>query len=176
MDETNYKKPNSMFDELSTKYKKDNAHTKNIQNKNVWKVKLELQVFPRHADVSVVGQCRESKQPKSSSKAKLCSWDQREKKFYTTTLFPPFRYSMPKPWGPSPMMFHHYAPWFGWCAPPMQYESFYPRLAKHEPNAFDRSAHPRKDRFYLKSQLNAGKTQEQPNRTFRFRNPEVPVF
>jgi hypothetical protein len=49
------------------------------------------------------------------------------------------------------MMFHPYAPWFGWYAPPMQYESFYPRSVKHEPNAFDSSSHLRKDCFYLKS-------------------------
>jgi hypothetical protein len=30
----------------------------------------------------------------------------------------------------------------------MHYESFYPRSVKHEPNAFDSSAHPRKVRFY----------------------------
>jgi hypothetical protein len=74
------------------------------------------------------------------------------------------------------MMFHHYAPWFGWYGSPMQYESFYLRSANHEPNAFDRSARPREDRLYPKSQLNAMKTQGEPNRTFRFGNPEVPVF
>jgi hypothetical protein len=74
------------------------------------------------------------------------------------------------------MMFHHYAPWFGWYAPPMQYESFYSRLAKHKPNAFYSSAHPRKDHFYPKSRLNAAKTQEQPNQTVQFGNSEVPVF
>jgi hypothetical protein len=74
------------------------------------------------------------------------------------------------------MIFHPYAPWFGWYAPPMQYESFYPRSTKHELNTFDRSAHPRKDRFYPMSKLDATKTQEQPNRTFWFRNPDVPVF
>jgi hypothetical protein len=58
----------------------------------------------------------------------------------------------------------------------MQYESFYPRSAKHEPNAFDSSACPRKDFFCPKSRLNAMKTQEKPNQTFRFENPEVPVF
>jgi hypothetical protein len=47
----------------------------------------------------------------------------------------------------------------------MQYESFYPRSAKHEPNAFDSLARPRKDRFYPKSQVNVAKTQEQPNQT-----------
>jgi hypothetical protein len=74
------------------------------------------------------------------------------------------------------MMFHPYAPWFGWYGPPMQYESFYPRSIKHEPDAFDRSACPRKDRFYPKSWLNAAKTHEQPNRTFQFGNLEVLVF
>jgi hypothetical protein len=74
------------------------------------------------------------------------------------------------------MMFHPYAPWFDWYAPLMQYESFYPRSAKHESNAFDRSAHPTKDRFYPKSRLNAVKIQEQPNQTFRFGNPKVSVF
>jgi hypothetical protein len=83
---------------------------------------------------------------------------------------------MTKPWEPLPMLFRPYAPWFGWYAPLMQYDSFYPRLAKHEPNAFDRSANPRKDCLYSKSRLNAGKTQEQPNWTFRFGNPEVPIF
>jgi hypothetical protein len=83
---------------------------------------------------------------------------------------------MPKPWGPSSMMFHYYALWFGWYVMPMQYESFYPRSAKHESNAFDRSARPREDRFYPKSQLNATKTQEQPNRTFQFGNLKVPGF
>jgi hypothetical protein len=58
----------------------------------------------------------------------------------------------------------------------MQYESFYPRSTKHEPNAFHSSVHPRKDRFCPKSRLNAAKTQEQPNWTVRFGNPEVPVF
>jgi hypothetical protein len=48
-------------------------------------------------------------------------------------------------------MFYPYAPWFSWYAPSMQYESFYPRSTKHEPNAFDSSAHPKKDRFYPKS-------------------------
>jgi hypothetical protein len=91
-------------------------------------------------------------------------------------LFPPFRHPMPKPWGPSPMMFRPYSPWFDWYAPPMQYESFYPRSTKHEPNLFDSPAHPRKDRFYPKSQLNAAKTKEQPNRTVRFGNSEVSVF
>jgi hypothetical protein len=99
-----------------------------------------------------------------------------KRKFHATTLFTPFTHPMPKSWGPSPMMFHHYAPWFGWYAPPVQYKLFYPRSAKHEPNAFHRSAHSRKDRFYPKSRLNAAKTQEQPNRTFWFGNMEVPVF
>jgi hypothetical protein len=74
------------------------------------------------------------------------------------------------------MMFHPYAPWFGWYAPPMQYESFYPRSVKHEPNAFDSLACPRKDRFNPKSRSSTAKTQEQPNRTVRFENPEVPIF
>jgi hypothetical protein len=74
------------------------------------------------------------------------------------------------------MMFHPYAPWFGWYAPPMQYESFYPGLAKHELNAFDSSVHPIKDHFYPKNQLNAMKTQEQPNRTIRSGNLDVPIF
>jgi hypothetical protein len=58
----------------------------------------------------------------------------------------------------------------------MQYESFYPRLVEPELNAFDRSVHPRKDCFYPKNWLSAAKTQEQPNRTFWFENPKVPVF
>jgi hypothetical protein len=58
----------------------------------------------------------------------------------------------------------------------MQYESFYPISTQHEPNAFDRSERPRKDRFYLKNQLNAAKTQEQPDQTFQFGNLEVLVF
>jgi hypothetical protein len=49
------KKLKSTFDEPSAKYKKGNAHTKNRQNRNVQKVKPELSVFPRQADVSVVG-------------------------------------------------------------------------------------------------------------------------
>jgi hypothetical protein len=74
------------------------------------------------------------------------------------------------------MMFHPYAPRFGWYDPSMQYESFYPRSAKHEPNAFDTSARPRKDRFYPKSRLNVAKTQEQLNRTVQFGNPELSIF
>jgi hypothetical protein len=74
------------------------------------------------------------------------------------------------------MMFHPYAPWFGCYALPIQYESFYSRSAKHEPNAFDRSAHPRKVRFYPKSWLNGTKIQEQPNQRFWFGNPEVLIF
>jgi hypothetical protein len=58
----------------------------------------------------------------------------------------------------------------------MQYESFYLRSAKHEPNTFDRSARLRKDHFYLNSRLNTTKIQEQPNRTFQFGNPEVLIF
>jgi hypothetical protein len=91
-----------------------------------------------------------------------------------------FRHSiMPKPWGPSPMTFHSYSPWFGWYALPMQYESFYPRSAEHESNAFDRLAQRRKDNFYQKFWF----SQEQPNQKscsenqkFRFGNPEVLVF
>jgi hypothetical protein len=139
-------------------------------------VKPELPVSPRQADVLVAGRCGDSKLLKSYSKAKLRSKDWRERKLHTIMLFPPFRHTLPKPWGPSPMMFHPYAPWFGWYAPPMQYESFYPRLTKHEPNAFDSSAHPRKDRLYPKRQLNATKTQEQPNWNVQFGNPEVLVF
>jgi hypothetical protein len=74
------------------------------------------------------------------------------------------------------MMFHPYAPWFGWYALLKQYDSFYPRSVKHEPNTFDSLARPRKDRFYPNNRLNAVKTQEQPNRTVRFGNPDVPVF
>jgi hypothetical protein len=74
--------------------------------------------------------------------------------------FSPLRHSMPKPWGPSPMMFHPYSPWFGWYAPPMQYESFYPRSVMHKSNTFNSLAHSKKDRFYPKSRLNAAKTQE----------------
>jgi hypothetical protein len=55
------------------------------------------------------------------------------------------------------MMFHPYAPWFDWYDLLMLYESFYPRSAKHQPNEFDSSALPRKDRFYQKSWLNAAK-------------------
>jgi hypothetical protein len=91
-------------------------------------------------------------------------------------LFPPFRHPLPKSWVPSPMIFHPYASWFGWHAPSIQYQSFYPRSTKHEPNAFDSSMHPRKDRFYPKSRLNAAKTQEQPNWTVRFMNLEILVF
>jgi hypothetical protein len=74
------------------------------------------------------------------------------------------------------MMFHPYAPWFSWYVPSMQYELFYPRSAKHGPNAFDSLARPRNDSFYPKSRLNAAKTHEQPNWTFQFENPKVPVF
>jgi hypothetical protein len=55
----------------------------------------------------------------------------------------------------------------------MQYELFYPRLAEHEPNAFYRPAHPRKDLSYPKNQLSAVKTEEQPNRKFQFWDMEV---
>jgi hypothetical protein len=58
----------------------------------------------------------------------------------------------------------------------MQYESFYLRSIKHEPSAFDSLACPKKDRFHPKSRLNTAKTQEQPNRSFQFGNPEVLVF
>jgi hypothetical protein len=66
------KKLNSMFDEPSAKYKKDNAHTKSRQNQ---KVKSELLVSPCQVIILVPGRRRDSKQPKSSSKAKLCSRD-----------------------------------------------------------------------------------------------------
>jgi hypothetical protein len=104
------KKLKPTFDEPSAKYKKDNAHTKSKQNLTIRKVKSELPFSSRHADVSVAGRCGDSKQLKSSSKAKLHSQDRRERKLHTTTLFPPFRHPMPKPWRPSPMMFHPYAP------------------------------------------------------------------
>jgi hypothetical protein len=123
------KKLKPTFDKPSAKYKKGNAHIKSRQNWTVRKVKSEFSVSPCQADVLVAGRRGDLKQPKSSSKAKLHSRDQRDRKCYTTTSFPPFRYPMPKPWGPSPMMFHPYAPWFGWYAPPMQYEPFYPRSA-----------------------------------------------
>jgi hypothetical protein len=42
-----------MFDESSAKYKKSNTHTKSRQNLNVRKVKPELSVSPRQADISV---------------------------------------------------------------------------------------------------------------------------
>jgi hypothetical protein len=74
------------------------------------------------------------------------------------------------------MMFYPYSPWFSWYAPQMQYESCYSRSAKHEPNAFDSSVRPRKDRSYPNRLLNAAKTQEQSNRTVRFENLEDPVF
>jgi hypothetical protein len=41
-----------MFDELSVKYKKVNTHIKNKQNQ---KVKSELLISPRQADVLLVG-------------------------------------------------------------------------------------------------------------------------
>jgi hypothetical protein len=56
------------------------------------------------------------------------------------------------------MIFHPYAPWFGWNTPPMQYELFYLRLTQHKPNALDSSTRPRKDRFYPKNQLNVMKS------------------
>jgi hypothetical protein len=151
------KKPKSTFDEPSAKYKKGNAHIKSRQNRTVQKVKLELPVSPRQADDSIAGRRGDSKQLKSSSNGKLRSQDRRERKLHTIALFPPFRHPMPKPWGPSPMIFHPYTPWFGWYAPLMQYKSFYPRSAKHESNTFDSLARPRKDRFYPKSRLNAAK-------------------
>jgi hypothetical protein len=55
------------------------------------------------------------------------------------------------------MMFHPYAPWLDWYAPPMQYESFYPRSAEHELNAFDRSAHPRKRSLLSKESVKCSK-------------------
>jgi hypothetical protein len=67
------KKSKSTFDELSAKYKKGNAHTKNRQNWNVRKVKSVLPVSPCQADVSVAGRHRDSKELMSSSKAKLHS-------------------------------------------------------------------------------------------------------
>jgi hypothetical protein len=158
------------------KYKKDNAHTKSRQNRTVWKVKLKLPVSPCQVNVLIVGRRGDLKQPKSSSKVKLHSQDQRDRELHTTMTPPPFRQTMPKSWVLSPMMFHPYAQWFGWYAPPMQYESFYPRSAKHESNVFLSSARPRKDHFYPKSWLNAAKTQEQPNQTVRFGNPKVPIF
>jgi hypothetical protein len=112
------KKSKPTFDEPSAKYKKDNAHTTSNQNRNVRKVKQELPV-PHQADVPVASRRGDSKQPKSSSKVKLRNQDRRERKLHTTTSFPPFRHPMPKPWGPSPLIFHPYAPWFGWYAPPM---------------------------------------------------------
>jgi alpha-beta hydrolase superfamily lysophospholipase len=83
---------------------------------NIRKVKPELPISPRQADDLVAGRREDSKQLKSSSKAKLRSQDRRERKLHTTTPFPPFRHPMPKPWGHSSMMFHPYAPWFGWYA------------------------------------------------------------
>jgi hypothetical protein len=125
---------------------------------------LELPLSPCQIDNLVASRHGDLKQLKSSSKAKLCSHDWRERKLHTTTSFPPFRHLMPKPYGSSPIIFHPYASWFGWYALPMQYESFYPRSVKHKTNAFDSSARPRKDCFYPKSRLNAAKTKEQPNR------------
>jgi hypothetical protein len=61
------------FDEPSAKYKKDNAHSKSSQNWNVRKVKPKLPVSPCLADVPVAGRHRDSKQSKSSSKAKMRS-------------------------------------------------------------------------------------------------------
>jgi hypothetical protein len=55
------KKPKPTFDEPSAKYKKGNAHTKSRQNQTIWKVKPELPVSPRQADVSVTGRCEDLK-------------------------------------------------------------------------------------------------------------------
>jgi hypothetical protein len=55
------KKLKTMFDEPSAKYKKDNAHTKTRQNWTVRKVKPELPVSPREADLSVAGRRGDSK-------------------------------------------------------------------------------------------------------------------
>jgi hypothetical protein len=49
------KKLKSIFDELLTKCKRGNAHIESKQNHNVQKVKLELTVSPRLADVLVAG-------------------------------------------------------------------------------------------------------------------------
>jgi hypothetical protein len=83
------KKLKPTFDEPSAKYKKDNTHAKSRKNWNVQKAKPEVSVSPRLADVLVAGRRGDSKQLKSSSKAKLCSQDQRERKLHTTMLFPP---------------------------------------------------------------------------------------
>jgi hypothetical protein len=64
-----------MFDEPSAKYKKETVHTKSRQNWTVRKAKSELSVSPHQADVLVAGRRGDSKQPKSSSKDKLCSKD-----------------------------------------------------------------------------------------------------
>jgi hypothetical protein len=91
------KKLKPTFNKPSAKYKKGSAHTKSRQNRTVRKVKPELPVSPRQSDVSVPGRCKDSKQMKSSSEAKLRSQDQRERKLHATTSFPPFRHPMPKP-------------------------------------------------------------------------------
>jgi hypothetical protein len=70
------KKPKSTFDELWAKYKKDDAYTKNRQNRNVRKVKPELPIFPCQADILVASRRRDSKQPKSFLKVKPHSQDQ----------------------------------------------------------------------------------------------------
>jgi hypothetical protein len=114
------KKSKPTFNEPSAKYKKGNAHTKSRQNRNVQKVKLELPVFPHSVDISVAGRRGDSKQQKSSSKAKLHSQDRQERKLHTTMSFPSLKQLMPKPYRPSPMMFNPYSPWFGWYAPLMQ--------------------------------------------------------
>jgi hypothetical protein len=69
------KKSKSIFDEPSAKYKKGNTHIKSRQKWNVWKVNPELPVSPCQADISVANRRRDSKQLKSSSKAKLCNQD-----------------------------------------------------------------------------------------------------
>jgi hypothetical protein len=69
------KKLKPTFAEPSAKYKKGNAHTKSRQNQTVRKVKPEFLVSPRQADILVAGRCKDSKQMKSSSKAKLRSRD-----------------------------------------------------------------------------------------------------
>jgi hypothetical protein len=49
------KKPKPTFDETSAKYKKGDAHTKSRQKQTIQKVKSELPVSPRQANVSVAG-------------------------------------------------------------------------------------------------------------------------
>jgi hypothetical protein len=69
------KEPKPMFNEHFAKYRKGNAHTKSRQNRTIWKVKVELPISPRQSDDSVADQRGDSKQLKSSSKAKLRSQD-----------------------------------------------------------------------------------------------------